>query len=121
MNQKKYAGQERRRAHRVDAHIPCRIAHEDGDIVSETVNVSRSGAYCRLDKRIGVMTKLKIQILLPIRKDEKTLTKTIHCQGVVVRVEPCPETGNYDIAIFFSEISQRDAVAIDDYVNSCTG
>ncbi|MBI5150506.1 MAG: PilZ domain-containing protein [Candidatus Omnitrophica bacterium] len=121
MDQKKYAGQERRQTHRVDAHIPCRIAHEDGDIVAETVNVSRSGAYCRLDRRIGIMTKLKIQILLPVRKGEKNLTKTIQCQGVVVRVEPCPETGHYNIAVFFNEISQRDAAAIDDYVHSCAG
>ncbi len=123
-----YAGQERRKGQRAAAHIPVRIAHEDGDIVTETLNISRSGAYCRVNKRIELMTKLKIQILLPparglsaARKNQKRLSKTIHCQGVVVRVEPSAENGRFEIAIFFNEIAQRDAESINDYVGSRLG
>lgn len=116
-----YAGQERRKGQRAAAHIPVRIAQEDGDVVTETLNISRSGAYCRVNKRIELMTKLKIQILLPSRKNQKRLNKTIHCQGVVVRVEPAAEDGRFEIAIFFNEIAQRDAESINDYVGSCLG
>lgn len=116
-----YAGQERRKGRRAAAHIPVRIAQEDGDVVTETLNISRSGAYCRVNKRIELMTKLKIQILLPSRKNQKRLNKTIHCQGVVVRVEPAAEDGRFEIAIFFNEIAQRDAESINDYVGSCLG
>lgn len=64
------------------------------------------------------MTKLKVQILLPARKNQKR-SKTIHCQGVVVRVEPTAENGRFEIAIFFNEIAQRDAESINDYAGSC--
>lgn len=115
-----YGGLERRRHPRAATHIPLKVSREDGEIVTETVNLSRSGAYCRVDKRIELMTKLKIQILLPLRKGEKGPTRTIHCQGVVVRVEPSTtEQGCYHIAVFFNEIAKRDAEAISDYVNSC--
>ena len=120
-----YAGNERRKSQRALAHIPVRIAQEDGDIVTETLNISRSGAYCQVNKRVELMTKLKIQILLPpagslsaARKNQKR-SKTIHCQGVVVRVEPAAHNGRFDVAIFFNEIAQRDAEAINDYVGSC--
>lgn len=114
-----YAGQERRKGQRAAAHIPVRIARDEGDIVTETLNISRSGAYCRVNKRVELMTKLNVQILLPARKNQKRLAKTIHCQGVVVRVEPASGNGRFDIAIFFNEIAQRDAESINDYVGSC--
>ena len=113
-----YAGSERRKGQRALAHIPVRIAQEDGDIVTETLNISRSGAYCQVNERVELMTKLKVQILLPSRKNQKR-SKTIHCQGVVVRVEPAAHNGRFDVAIFFSEIAQRDAESINDYVGSC--
>ena len=99
--------------------IPLKICQGDGDIVTQTMNISRSGAHCRVNKRVELMTKLKIQILLPARKNQKRLTKTIHCHGVVVRVEPSTQNGRFDIAIFFNEIAQRDTEAINDYVGSC--
>lgn len=113
-----YSGQERRKSQRAAAHIPVRIAQEDGDIVTETLNISRSGAHCRVNKRVELMTKLKIHILLPARKNQKR-SKTLRCKGVVVRSEPSPENGRFDIAIFFNEIAQRDAESINDYVGSC--
>ncbi len=135
-----YAGQERRKGQRAAAHIPVRIAQENGDIVTEALNISRSGAYCRFNKRVELMTKLKIQILLPpprsqrspageepmvagslsaARKNQKR-SKTIRCQGVVVRVDPSAENGRFDVAIFFNEIAQRDVESINDYIRSCS-
>ena len=113
-----YAGNERRKSQRTLAHIPVRIAHEDGDIVTATLNISRSGAYCQVNERVELMTQLKVQILLPARKNQKR-SKTIYCQGVVVRVEPSAHNGRFDVAIFFNEIAQRDAESINDYVGSC--
>ena len=116
-----YGGQERRRHPRAVTQIPLKIAQEEGDIVTESLNLSRSGVYCRISKRLHLMTKLKVQLLLPARKDDKSVTKTIHCEGVIVRVEPLIEAGWYNIAIFFNEIARRDAEFISDYVNSCLG
>ncbi|MBI5024943.1 MAG: PilZ domain-containing protein [Candidatus Omnitrophica bacterium] len=114
-----YAGNERRKGQRALAHIPVRIAQEDGDIVTETLNISRSGAYCQVNDRVELMTKLKVQILLPAARKSQKRSKTIHCRGVVVRCEPSARNGRFDVAIFFNEIAQRDAESINDYVGSC--
>ena len=109
---------ERRKDPRLENNIPVKIFHEDGDLVTETKNVSRSGAYCRINKYIEPMTKLKISLLLPTRKNGKNLTRKIAFQGVVVRIEPMSDQKTYNVAIFFNDISQRDAECINDYVHS---
>lgn len=121
MSQGPYDGAEKRSCPRTETHIPLRISQEDGDIVTASVNLSRSGVYCRVNKRLHFMTKLKIQLLLPARRDDNSVTKTIHCEGVIVRVEPSNEAGCYNIAIFFSEIARRDAEFIGEYITSCLG
>jgi len=115
----KHQSQERRQHPRLENNIPIKIYHEDGDIVTETANISRAGIYCKIDKYIDLMTKLKINLLLPLRKSGKTVTKKINCEGAVVRIEPVAgEAENYNVAIFFQSISKRDADHIADYVNS---
>jgi len=108
---------ERRKDPRLENNIPVKICQEDGDIVTETRNISRSGAYCRVDKYIEPMTKLKIHLLLPLKKNNKVVTKKVSCQGVVVRVEETPKKSYFNIAVFFSDITQRDADTIAEYVS----
>ncbi|MDP8211866.1 MAG: PilZ domain-containing protein [Candidatus Zapsychrus exili] len=110
---------ERRRDPRLDDNIPIKLSQEDGDVVTETGNISRSGAYCRVNKYIEPMTKLKVSLIVPIRKSGKEVTKKISCNGVVVRTESRAEKDSYNIAIFFNDISQRDSENISDYVSSC--
>ena len=118
MRQKKQYIDEHRRHPRVDQNIPLKIFHEEGDIVTETGNISRSGAYCRVGKYIEPMTKFKINFLLPVKKSGKVSSKKISCEGAVVRVEKIPGTSEYNLAIFFNDITQRDAEAVADYVSS---
>jgi len=106
---------ERRRDPRVSNNVPLKLCHEDGDMVTETCNISRSGAYCRVNKYIEPMTKLQVHLLLPIKKGDRNVTKKVSCEGVVVRVEPL-ERGLYNVAIFFNEIAQRDADQVAAYV-----
>lgn len=112
------APQERRRDPRLGNNIPIRISQDDGDMVTETANISRSGLYCKVNRYIEPMTKLKVCLLLPLRKNGKDVTKQILAQGVVVRAEQIAQTDDHHIAIFFSEIAQRDAESISDYVSS---
>ncbi len=116
MSQK--SSQERRRDPRLYNNVPLKIFHDDGDIVTQTANISRSGAYCRVEKYIEPMTKLKINLLLPIKKNGKSTSKKITCQGAIVRTEKILADNAYNIAIFFNDISQRDAESIADYVSS---
>lgn len=112
---------EKRRDPRIDSNIPLKICHEQGDIVTETGNISRSGAYCRVNRYIEPMMKMKIHLLLPMKNSSKATTKKISCQGVVVRTEPVNDSGDFNIAIFFNEISQKDASVLKDYVAEIAG
>ena len=107
---------ERRKCHRIESNLPLKIRYESGDIVTETGNISQSGSYCRVSKYIEPMTKLSICLLLPLKKDGKNINKKINCEGIVVRSEPALKEGCYNIAIFFNNISQRDAQSISDFV-----
>ena len=111
-------GPERRKHPRIANNIPLKICQEDGDIVTETWNISRSGAYCRVSRYIEPMTKLKIHLLLPAKKNNKQSTKKISCEGVVVRTETVPDKDYFNVAIFFSDIPKRDSEVIADYVST---
>lgn len=106
---------ERRRHPRIDKQLALKIKGRDFDSVTETINISQSGAYCHVDKYIEPMTKLNIMILLPIKEKNRTATKKVRCQGVVVRTEES-RRGGYNIAVFFNEISGPDTQKIARYV-----
>jgi hypothetical protein len=113
------SGHERRRDPRLENNIPVKICRDDGDLVTETQNISRSGAYCRVNQYIAPMTKLKIHLLVSVSKSGKNVTKKISCEGVVVRAEPVPGDEGCRIAIFFSDMARRDGEYITDYVRTC--
>ena len=109
---------ERRQSPRVEQNIPLKISHDDFDIVTETKNLSRSGVYCRVKKYIEPMTKLKMHLLLPFKRNERIVTKKVSCQGVVVRTESIPQSDGYNIAIYFNDIQKRDAEQITEFINT---
>lgn len=109
---------ERRKDPRLENNIPVKICQEGGDLVTETKNISRSGAYCCVNQYIAPMTKLKVHLLLSAPGGEKSAAKKISCEGVVVRSEPMPDEKNYSIAIFFNNIKKRDAECLSDYVKT---
>lgn len=110
--------QERRRTPRLDNNIPLKIRSDDFDIVTETKNLSSSGAYCRINKYLEPMTKLKIVLLLPIRRHNRLTTKKISCEGIIVRTESVPGEQYFNVAIYFSDIPQKDVNCLNDYINS---
>lgn len=109
---------ERREDPRLDNNIPLKICGEDGDLVAETQNISRSGAYCHVDKNIDPMTKLKIHLLLMTPGEGKKEARKVSCEGVVVRCQPDLDGKGYQLAVFFSDITKRDAEYITDYVSA---
>jgi hypothetical protein len=105
---------ERRLDPRLINSIPLKIKSASGDgFVTETVNISRSGAYCRVNSFIEPMTKIKLNFLIPSRRGAG---KKISCSGVVVRTEPSRQDNHYNVAIFFNDISVRDAALISEYI-----
>ena len=106
---------ERRRAPRVAERIPLALTDATAALQTETKNLSASGAYCALERFIPPMTKLEVQLDLP---NGAEVTR-IRCSGVVVRIEPVAasaERVRYDTAIFFTDLTERDRLAISEFV-----
>ena len=116
MTQGHSSSQERRRSPRLEHTVPLKLSSGDIDIVTETSNLSSSGVYCRVNAYIEPMTKLKIHLLLPVKKNSRTSTKRISCQGVVVRAESVPDHNYFNAAIFFNDIQPKDIQAISDFI-----
>lgn len=64
------------------------------------------------------MTKLKIHLMLTPPDAGTKGARKVSCEGVVVRSEPADDGEGYHLAIFFSEITKRDADFITDYVGT---
>ena len=75
MNKKPQTDQDRRVHPRLDGNIPLKINGGEFDFVTETKNLSRTGVYCRVDQYVEPMTKLKMHLLLPFKRNEKIITK----------------------------------------------
>ena len=110
------SSQERRRAPRLEHPIPLKLSSGDVEIVTETRNLSSSGVYCRVNTYIEPMTKLKIHLLLPVKKNTRVVTKKVSCQGVVVRTESVPNGEYFNAAIFFNDIQPKDIQTLADFV-----
>ncbi|MBL8013772.1 MAG: PilZ domain-containing protein [Candidatus Omnitrophica bacterium] len=121
MVNKSYSPADRRRSPRLEHNVPLKLSSGDLDIVTETRNLSSSGVYCRVSAYIEPMTKLKIHLLLPVRKNNRSSTKRISCQGVVVRTESVVNHDYFNAAIFFNDIQPKDMHAIADFVDHMLG
>ena len=107
--------QERRQAPRVSEQIPVAIHDAGEELLTETKNISTAGAYCTLHRFIAPMTKLELQCELP----NGSRRVRIRCSGVVVRIEPSvpsPDRALYNVAIFFTELTERDRRAISQFI-----
>ena len=107
---------ERRRSPRVDERVALSLSDAGTELRTETRNLSASGAYCTLDRFLAPMTKLALRFELA----NGSRRVTIRCSGVVVRVEPViasAERGQYHVAIFFTELAERDRAAISRFVS----
>ncbi len=109
---------ERRKHPRIEKNIPLKLSWADADVVTETRNISCSGAYCRVSKYIEPMTKVEVTLLLPVKKGHKVTTKKITCRGVVVRTENFPDGEEFFTAIFFSDILPKDSRILAQFVEN---
>jgi c-di-GMP-binding flagellar brake protein YcgR len=111
---------EKRSYPRIEGILPLKLYADDCDLVTETKNISASGAYCSVNKNIEPMTKLDIMLLVPSSKTSRKNVKKINCKGVVVRSEHVQDNGkqSYCLGIYFSEIKEADRRALLSYIDS---
>ncbi len=119
--------QDRRKGQRVEANLrlSVNVPLPDGRQVPatmETLNISTSGIYFKSDHYIEPMTKLDMDLELPVEgEDGQRRTVTASCEGIVVRV--LPETENetaahYEIAVFFTHIDSDGLEHLQQHISS---
>ena len=106
---------ERRQAPRVADRVSLAISDTSFAAETESQNLSATGVYCTLDRFIPPMTKLQVRFEVP----NGARRVPIACAGVVVRVEPVideAQRGRYHVAIYFTDITDRNRSAISTFV-----
>ena len=112
--------QERRSFPRINEDgLSLKLNAGDFGTVTHTLNISASGIYCKVDREIPLMSRVKLILMVPdLSKDEKII-KSLEVSGVVVREHPViinGETRHYDLAIFFEDLSPKDREIISNYI-----
>lgn len=117
----KKALKERRRFPRIHARLALQVERTikpstERPMTTESVNISSGGISCLVRSHVEPATKVGLTILLPSfgRKGKKT--QVISCSGVVVRSEPHPALGEYDLACAFTDIKKEDKALIEEYI-----
>jgi hypothetical protein len=110
--------QERRSFPRVhDEELKLKLKVGEYDSVTHTLNLSASGAYCKVDKEIALMSRVKLALMFP----EGISERSIDVEGVVVRAHPVLIDGSvkhYDVAIFFDNLPAKHRQLIQEYIES---
>jgi hypothetical protein len=116
--------QERRKFPRVnDEGLSLKLRLDDFDSITHTMNISSSGVYCKLDKELPLMSRVKLMLMIPDPAKEGAL-KDLEVSGVVVRQHPVTIDGvikHYDVAIFFEDLSDKDKEIIAGYIKRKSG
>ncbi|MBI4974423.1 MAG: PilZ domain-containing protein [Candidatus Omnitrophica bacterium] len=114
------ATEERRGYPRIqDEGLSLKLKLGDFDAVTHTLNLSASGVYCKVDKEIPLMSRVKLILMVPDSSKEGGTTRSLEVLGVVVREHPViidGKTKHYDVAIFFEDLSDKDREIISNYI-----
>lgn len=106
-----------------DENVSLKVRSGEVDIITKSLDISASGVYCKVEKEIPLLSRIKVLLILPkIKKgradEEKTMK--VETDGVVVREHPVIKDGqidHYDVAIFFDNISAKDRERLLEYIN----
>ena len=69
--------EEKRKNPRIDEKLPFTIGAEKIEILTETKNISCSGAYCAVNKVLPEMSKVMVSMMIPVKKGAKVLPKKL--------------------------------------------
>lgn len=109
--------EERRKTPRIkDESLSLKL--EGFDSITHTLNISPSGVYCKIDKELPLMSRVKLALQIPDPTKEGAVKK-MEASGIVVRQHPVTVEGvikHYDVAIFFDDLSPKDKDMIASYI-----
>lgn len=115
MEQKK----ERRKYPRIkDDNVSVKLSGEGFNTITQSLDLSASGVYCKVTERIPLMTRVQVVLVLPAKQNSSSVTMNI--DGVVVREQPVKKderVEHYDIAIFFNTLLAKERKQLEQYIN----
>ena len=104
-----------------DEAVSLRVKGEEFDAITHTLNISASGVYCKVDRELPLMSRVKLMLMIPEKSGSRDDAAKIDVTGVVVREHPVIVDGeikHYDVAIFFDALTERDKETISQYVRA---
>jgi hypothetical protein len=106
---------ERRRYPRAIAEWPITIILEDGAHEARVRDVSRAGVCFFLDRALPMMTRLRIELDLPVPDG----IRRISGDGAVVRSERISKrVDHYEVAVFLHDMAEPDRETLEEYVSA---
>ena len=111
------SGRERRQHPRAEAQWPVDLLLADGPCKARLRDVSRSGVCFYIERPIGLMTLLQLELDLPAAPGAKA--RRVRGAGAVVRCERIsPGVEHYEVAVFLHDLSESDREALDAHVRA---
>ena len=100
--------------------MALRLNSGDFDTVTHTLDISASGIYCKINREIPIMSRVRIKLMVPDSVKPDKGTRELDVDGVIVREHPVIIDGvirHYDAAIFFDNLSEKSREIIQDYIS----
>jgi c-di-GMP-binding flagellar brake protein YcgR len=107
---------ERRKYPRAWYSLTLQVIANGYDFSTSTQNISCVGAYCHINKYVPPFTKVSVKLDLPVTELNADKKQAVECKGVIVRTED-QESGGFNIAIFFNDISTSQRNKISQYIS----
>jgi hypothetical protein len=112
---------ERRKYPRIKrGDISVKLSGEGFDTISQSLDVSASGLYCKVSERIPLMSRVQIVLSLPNDKIPSSPI-VLKVDGVVVREHSVVKDGrveHYDLAIFFDALEESKKKKLVRYIEN---
>ncbi len=113
-------GAERRRFPRIkDENISIKLQGDGFNTITQSLDVSASGIYCKVSRHMPVMTRVQVVLSIP-GKTRSVSSITMNVDGIVVREHPVKKDGEvqyYDVAIFFNTLLPKERKQLMQYID----
>ncbi len=98
-------------------------APQDDACNAMALNVSLNGVYCTVQRFLPVFDRVLLTFVLPDDQDSPYRLVS-SCEGIVVRIDPAeeqPECSEYQVAVYFNNLSQPERNLLQSLIVSYTG
>ena len=110
---------ERRKAQRVDVELPISISGGSAPAEGKTFNISTNGVYFESPRTIEPLTKVRMQLMVPVLEGGAEKEMGVSFEGIIVRSnidKTDPNAVRYRIAVFFTHVPKVSQKMLDNFI-----